>query len=179
MAKMYLQGTEFALSILPNIGSLNSFWARTELSVQNEYVRYSCIDETISREELNEWIVAMFRLLAGAYGKEYNLSFEKAGLAVDLYPHTDNGNEVEREKRRKNDCIMIVRLLMRSQEKKFLGGVYSFMFHREEIEKFATEIRAEYDEVFARNLHGSGQYHFVGVSPRGYRGCNYWYLDPS
>ena len=50
---------------------------------------------------------------------------------------------------------MIVRLLMRSQEKKFLGGVYSFM------------------------LHGSGQYHFVGVSPRGYRGCNYWYLDPS
>ena len=66
---MYLQGTEFALSILPNIGSLNSFWARTELSVQNEYVRYSCIDETISREELNEWIVAMFLLLAGAYGK--------------------------------------------------------------------------------------------------------------
>ena len=33
--------------------------------------------------------------------------------------------------------------------------------------------------MFAQLIHGSGKHVFVGVSPRGYTGCNYWYLDPS
>ena len=35
----------------------------------------------------------------------------------------------------------------------------------------------EFDKIFSHLIHGSGQYRFVGVSPRGFTGCNYWYLD--
>jgi hypothetical protein len=73
---------------------------------------------------------------------------------------------------------MALRLLMRSKDKKrLLGGVYSFLFHREDIEFFSSKLREEFDEVFAQLIPGSGKHVFVGVSPRGYTGCNYWYLD--
>ena len=105
----------------------------------------------------------MHRLLAGAYGKEYSLSFEKAGLAIDLYPYTKDGEEVSREERRQNDCVMMVRLLLRSSDKKqFLDGVYSLLLHREEIEKFAADLRKEFDSIFGELVHGMGKYLFVG-----------------
>ena len=58
-----------------------------------------------------------------------------------------------------------------------MGGVYSLLLHREEIKRFATELRLEFDQVFAKVKEGKGEYLFVGVSPLGYEGCNYWYLD--
>lgn len=179
MAKIDLQGTEFTFSVLPLKFLSKGFWGRTEICVKNEYVSYQEISENISRDELQEWIFSMFRLLAGAYGEEYSLSFEKAGLAIDFYPYTENGNKVSREERRKNDCVMAVRLLMRKADKKsFLGGVYTLMLHRKEIEIFACELQQEFDEIFGKRIHGRGKYLFVWVSPLGYNGCNYWYLDP-
>ena len=75
---------------------------------------------------------------------------------------------------------MAIRLLMRSKDKKRLfGGVYSFLFHREDIEYFSSKLREEFDEAFAHLIPGRGKHLFVGVSPRGYTGCNYWYLDPT
>lgn len=180
MATIDLQGTTFTVSVLPMKLFSKGYWARTEVAIKNEYVTYAEIGENISREELNEWIFAMFRLLAGAYGREYALSFEKAGLAIDLYPHTENGNEVSRQERRDNDCVMAIRVLMRSSDKKqFLGGVYSLLLHRKDIETFATALREEFDAAFAKLLPDKGKYLFVGVSPMGYKGCNYWYLDKS
>ena len=68
---------------------------------------------------------------------------------------------------------------MRSKTKEFLGGVYSLLLHRGDIEKFAKEMREEYDKIFVKRVHGIGKYQFAGVSPLGYKGCNYWYWDAS
>ena len=180
MPKINLQGTELEFSVLPLKLFSNGFWARMKISIKNEFVSYSEISENITRDELEKWIFSMFRLLAGAYGQERSIAFEKAGLAVDLYPYTKDGFETTRLERRENDCVMSLRLLMRSSDKKtLLGGVYSFLFHRQEIEKFACSLREEFNAVFEKLVHGRGKYLFVGVSPLGFSGCNYWYLDES
>ncbi len=180
MPSLEILGTQFTFSILPLKVLSSGRYARVQIGIKNEYIDYAQINEDILREDLEEWIFSMFRLLAGAYGREYNLTFEKTGLAVDLYPYTENGQEVPRAERRKNDCIMLVRLMLRSSNKKtFLGGTQSFLLHRKEIEDFAVALRKEFDESFAKYVHGRGKHLFVGVSPMGYKGCNYWYLDKS
>lgn len=180
MATIDLQGTRFSFSVLPLKPFSNGYYARTEIKIQNEYTDYQEIGETLSRDDLEEWIFSIFRLLAGAYGREYDITFEKAGIAVDLYPYTKDGEEVSREERRQNDCVMALRLLMLSSDKKSrLGGVYSLLFHRKEMEKFAVELREEFYAAFGKLVHGRGKYLFVGVSPLGYKGCNYWYLAPT
>ncbi len=179
MATVEIEGTRFSVSILPVRFLSKGQWVRTEIVVENEFVQYREQGENILCEELEQWLVAMFRLLAGGYAFEYNLAFEKAGLAVDLYPYTKDGEEASRQERRDNDCIVAIRMLMRSRDKKrLLGGVYSLLLHRAEIEKFAETLQAEYDEAYAKKrAKERGRYAFVGVSPRGYRGCCYWYLD--
>ncbi len=177
MAKIILQGTTFEYKVLPLHTFSKIYWARTATSIKNPYVTYDNIGENISIEELESWIVSMFRLLAGAYAKEYTLTFEKAGLAVDFYPPTKEGNELSREERRNGDCVMALRLLMQDGKQGFLGGVYTLLFHRKDIETFASALQKEFDEIFGELVHGMGEYTFVGVSPLGYKGCCYWYLD--
>lgn len=178
MATVNLQGTKFSFTLLPLDIFSNGYWAKTEISFTNEYVRYQNVNTDITRDELEDWIFAMYRLLAGAYGTEYSISFEKAGLMVDLCPHTVDGKKVSREERRQEDCLMLLRFLMRSTDnKRFLDGVHTLVLHRKEIEIFVDELRSSFDKIFARHVHGRGKYQFVGVSPLGYHGCNYWYLD--
>ena len=105
------------------------------------------------------------------------MPFERSGLGVDLYPYTNGLEEVSRQERRENDCVMAIRLLLKGSDGLFLGGVYSFLLHRKEIEKFATELQTEFDEAYSNSLYKEDKYLFVGVSPLGYKGCNYWYLD--
>ena len=178
MPSIDLQGTNFSLRVLPENGNKN--FINVEIEIINEYLSYKHLCSNMTFEEMEEWLFAMSRLLAGAYGKECNLSFEKAGIAVDLYPYTDNGKAVERIERREKDCVMIVRMLLKSSKgKSFLGGIHSFLFHKKEIEVFSGKLREEFDKYYAQRGHGMGKYLFVGVSPQGYKGCNYWYLDPS
>lgn len=179
MPTIDLQGTKFTFSVLPLKLLSTDYKARIEIKIENEYISYSHIEKEIHSQELEEWIFSMFRLLAGAYKREYSLSFENAGLAIDLYPHTENGMEVSREERRKNDCVMAIRLLMRTGKSAFLGGVYTLLLHRKDIASFAEKLRVEYDKIFVKRVHGRGKMLFVGVSPLGYKGCNYWYLDVS
>lgn len=178
MAEVKLQGTKFSFSILPLQFSMEDMYAKVEIALENEYIAYKRVEKRISAEKLEEWIFCIFRLLAGAYKREYTLSFDEAGFAVDFYAYTEEGNEVPREVRRERDCVMAIRLLMRSKEGDFLGGVHSLLLHREEMEVFAKALREEYDKVFVQRVHGIGEYLFVGVSPLGYCGCNYWYFDP-
>lgn len=178
MASIDLQGTSFSFSVqLPKF-SLRENRAKVEVAVKNEWISYKQIEKYISPEGIEEWIFSMFRLLAGAYKREYNLSFEEAGLAFDFYPYTKDGNEVSREERRKRDCVMAIRMLMRSSKRQFLNGVYTLLLHRAEIEEFAKALRLEYDKTFVKRVHGRGECLFAGVSPLGYEGCNYWYFDP-
>lgn len=179
MATIDLQGTEFTFSVLPLKLFSRRHFVKAAISVRNEFIQYSEINKNISRDDLEEWIFCMCRLLAGAYKKEYSLSFVRAGLAIDFYPYTNNGKEATRQERRENDCVMLVRLLMRStKNKQFLGGVNSFIFHRKDVEKFAADLRKEFDAIYAQLVPGSGEFMFVGVSPLGYQGCNYWYYSP-
>jgi len=177
MATVRLNGTEFSFTIQPLKLFQGDFWARAELAVSNEIISYRSIEKKLSAERIEEWIFSMFRLLAGAYKKEYSLSFVEAGLAIDFYAHTENGEAVSREERRRQDCVMAIRMLMRGKNGAFLDGVYTLLLHRKEIAQFAVALRKEYDEIFVKRIHGIGEYTFVGVSPLGYSGCNYWYVD--
>ena len=177
---MDVRGTTFDVSVLPVRGFLRSARAKTEIVVKNEFVNYREVGRTMLKDELENWITAMFRLLAGAYGKPYSLSFDGAGFAVDLVPYTENGGEVSRQKRRENDCVMSISLLMRTRNrKKLLGGVYTVALHRKEIECLATKLKNEYETSYAGFRKKRGKYLFAGVSPLGYVGCEYFYLDPS
>ncbi len=176
MATIEQQGTTFTFSVLPSGLFARGTVAKTEIAVKNAFIDYRHTGEEFAFDELENWIFAMFRLLAGGYGKETNLSFDGTGFAVDLYPYTENGEEVPREERRKRDSVMAVRLLMK-RKKRFLGGVYTLLLHKAEIERFATALRAEFYQVYARFEKKRGQYLLVGVSPQGYTGCNYWYID--
>lgn len=178
MAKVLLQGTEFTFSILPLKFLATGVWARTEISVRNEYVSYQEIGANILRDEVEEWIFCMYRLLAGGYANEYALSFERAGIAVDFYPYGAGNKEVSREERRRNDCKMAIRMLMRSKDKRrFWGGVYTVLLNRAQIKEFADALRLEFDAVFAKYANKRGKILFVGVSPKDCKGCNYWYID--
>ena len=178
MATLDLQGTKLSFRILPS--KKEGGYVETEISVENDYFSYHNQATDFTLDEMQEWIFSMNRLLAGAYGKEYNLSFDKAGIAVDFYPYMEEGRFIERAERREKDCVMMLRLLLKSKNgKAFLGGVHSFLFHKKEIVILAQNLREEFDENYAQRVHGTGKHLFVGVSPQGYKGCNYWYLDPS
>ena len=175
MPTIDVHGTQFTFSIMPD-SLFGGAMAKVNVAVHNAYIQYdTCIK--IVKEELDDLIVSMHRLLAGAYAQEYDIPFEDAGFAVDLYPHEEGSAKLSRTLLRKHDCVAVFRLLMRDKKQTFLGGVYSIMLHREQLKTFADELRKEFDEKFARFIHGRGKFHFIGVSPLGYTGCKYWYFD--
>ena len=176
MPKIKVDGTEFEFSILPCRLFADKFWVRTKISIKNEFVHYEKENEFLTRDEVEKWIFSMFRLLAGAYDKPRSIEFEKAELSFDLVPFAPEGEVITREFLRGNDCIMSVRLVMQTEDEECVGGVYSLLLHREHIREFASGLRVEFDKVFKKYLKGKGKYQFVGVSPFGFEGCNYWYL---
>ncbi len=179
MPTVDLQGTTFTFSLLP-IKKRENFWATTEIAVRNESIEYSDIGQYLSFEEVKKLLTAMSRLLAGGYKREFSLTFERAGLAVDFYAHTEGGMPVSRQERRANDCVAAVRLLLRSKDgKQFFGGVHTLLLHRKEIEIFVGELWKEYDENLLKLERSRGKYAFAEVSPLGYKGCRYQYLDPT
>lgn len=179
MPTIDVQGTQFTFSILPPALLSLGEYAKLQIAVHNEFISYQTIVKNVTREETENLITTLHRFLAGAYAREYNLSFEQAGFAVDLYPYMLGEEEVVRAVRRENDCVTAFRLLMRSKKRQFLGGVYTVLLHREELEKFAADLEVEFENAFRRYGHGRGKFHFVGVSPMGYKGCRYWYFDES
>ncbi len=155
-------------------------WVRIRVSIKNEYTDYCDESRTLLFADFEEWVFGMRRFLAGAYKSEYNLQFENAGLAVDFYPFQKNGVAPTRAELRNSDCVMALRLLMRSADKNtFLGGVYTLLFHRAEIKAFSEKLLTELQENYPKHVHGRGKFVFAGVSPLGFGGCNYWYLDKS
>ncbi len=179
MATVVGQGTELRFILLPPKAGEKG-WATTKITLQNEYISYADEGEYLSVTDVEELGVALSRLLAGAYEREYSLTLDGAGLAVDMYPPMENGRTLSREARREKDCVVAFRLLLRSKDKKkFLDGVHTLLAHRERVEAFVKELREEYRQNYLPLLRGRGKYHFVGVSPRGMEGCNYQYLDES
>lgn len=179
MATVELQGTTFSVDCLP-AKLFWGEWVRIRVSIKNEYTDYCDDSRVLLFEDFEEWVFGMRRFLAGAYKSEHNLQFENAGLAVDFYPYQKNGAEPTRDELRDNDCVMAVRLLMRAADKNaFLGGVYTLLLHRADINVLSKKLLQELEENYPKRVHGRGKFVFVGVSPLGYDGCNYWYLDKS
>ena len=178
MAKIDLQGTTFTLACLPPKPFLQGK-VRLRICVKNDYTDYQD-ERAVLFEDLEEFVFGMRRLLAGAYRSEYNVQFDRSGIAFDFYPYTKDGGETSREERRANDCVVAVRLLMRSADKRrFIGGVYTLLMHRADVESFSSDLWKEMQEIYPKRVHGRGKFVFAGVSPLGYSGCNYWYLDES
>ena len=46
-----------------------------------------------------------------------------------------------------------------------------------QIEEVKYKLQEEFDKVVKKYIQGKGKYSFIGVSPFGFNGCNYWYLD--
>ena len=179
MPTIILQGTKFTCNVCQPKMLFGGGWARLEIGIENDSVKYFDTDVVVVRAELEAWCFEMRRFLAGAYTKERSLLFEGAGFSVDFFVSEDVEKKT-RQQRREEDCIMAVRLLMRSKDKSsYMGGVYTLLLHRAEIEKFSKELYAEFEEKFIKYVHGRGKFAFVGVSPLGAEGCNYWYLDDS
>ena len=74
---------------------------------------------------------------------------------------------------------MAIRILFKGKDGKLLSGVYTLLLHREEIKSFLQGFESELNAHYRVNDPKKGKYLFAGVSPLGYHGCKYWYLDPS
>ena len=176
MATIKQDGTEFTFSVLPPDPNWDGHWVKTRIAVKNEYINYEEISERLTVAETEQFLCLTARLLAGAFGKGYSFFSEKSGFVVDFYPYTEDGEEVDRTRRRQEDCIMAIRTLFKGKEGKFLAGIYTSLFHRAEIKTFLKELTAEFNEAYP-STSTDGKYLFVAVSPLGYRECKYWYLD--
>ena len=182
MPTIQLQGTEFTCGVQTPKNEAEGAWVRLRLSLKNEYLEY---DDTICVliADVEEWLFSMSRLLAGGYAHPYSISFENTGVAVDLYPCIEDmeGRQTRtRAERRESTLAMALRILMRSKSsRRYLGGVYTLLLGREEIAAFVRALRWEFYSVYSAYTAGKGEYTFVGVSPLGYPGCNYWYYDES
>ena len=179
MPTIKLQGTEFSFSVLPPNGDWDGYWVKTKIVVKNEVVNYEEVGERLSFSELEELACLTARLLAGAFSKEYSFSVEKPGFAVDFYPFEKDGEQVDRTRLREEDCVMAIRMLFKDKAGKLLSGVYTLLLHRAEIKEFLQGIQDELNAHYRPLTQTSGKYLFAGVSPLGYRGCKYWYLDPT
>ena len=115
MPTIDVDGTRFTISVLPLPLLSAGEYAKVKLAIHNEFVCYDTIIKNIAKEEIEQLIVALHRFLAGAYGSEYNITLENQGLAVDLYPYTEDGKEMLRSVRRENDCVAAFRFLMRAK----------------------------------------------------------------
>ena len=179
MAIFEQQGTKFTFAVVPPEGAWDGHWVRTKICVENEFIHYTEVSERMSLEEIREWLCLIARFLAGAFPRNPEFVTEKAGFVADFYPYSDNNKELTREQCRKIDCLMALRFLFKNSQGKFVSGIYSFLLHRKELELLLAEFTETLDTYYPITPEKQGEHLFVAVSPLGYRGCKYWYLDPS
>ena len=173
-----LDGTKFTFSVLPLERKADGYRAKTLLAIENEFVSYREESERFLKEDLERLIFGLYRLLAGAYAKTRTVELFGSGFTFELYPYEEGNVEITREKRRQNDCAANLQFLLKSSDgKKFLGGVYAFNLHRKDVKTLADGLREELERAYQGRENKRGRYLFIGVSPKGYKGCNYWYLD--
>lgn len=103
----------------------------------------------VSYREIDRFLISMRRFLAIAYTDAYQMSV--AGVVADFRP---NNKEIV-----------------------FQFDGLPVQIREREIDIISRELRSELDLLIPNNGNAKGKYRFVGVSPRGYRGCYYWYLD--
>ncbi len=104
-----------------------------------------------SYDEVDAFLISVRRFLAGAYNDEATILF--AGVEVVLIP--DN----------KTVCFRFDNATVKMDGR--------------EAGELSLALRSQLERSGVRDESGEEKYRFVGVSPRGNRGCYYWYLDPT
>ncbi|MBQ7373607.1 MAG: hypothetical protein IJW64_03490 [Clostridia bacterium] len=172
-----LEGTKFTFSVLPLDKKADGYRAKTLIEIENEFISYREEGYRFLKEDLERLIFWLYRLLAGAYEKFKSETFD-CRFTVELHPYEEGNMQVTREMRRQNDCVTNLQFLLKSSDgKRFLGGVCAFNLHRKETKTLADGLREELEKAYQGREKRWGRYLFIGVSPKGYKGCNYWYLD--
>ena len=179
MAEITVEGTTFALTLEKKPLLWDGYSAVLRIAVKNEFINYEnkC---RCSLEDVELIYFVLRRLVAGGYRKHVLMRLEGANLALDVDPHVDEGMELTREYLRAQPYTATFSLLLYSHAvANTLGGVFTFILNRDHVTPFADELQKElepYQETISKR---NGKYMFVGVSPQGYKGCNYWYFDPT
>lgn len=180
MPTIEIGSTSFTFSILPPDKKADDDYAKIKIAVQNEFIAYEEVSERFFKSDVERIMFCLNRLLAGAYGKSRDIELLEQAFTLKLVPYTEGGEEVDRKTRRENECSAVFSFLFLSKDKKrFLDGVYLLTLGKQEIKKLASGLWEEYKEAYEKRQKKWGRYLFIGVSPKGYKGCNYWYMDTS
>lgn len=178
MATVTLKGTTFTFAVQEKPKFWDNYTLIVKIAVKNEFVHYET-ERHCNFFDVEDALFCMFRLLAGGYRKEQSLRLEGANAILHFNPDIEEGVELTREYLRSRNSTLAFNLLFYSErERNTLGGVYSFLIPKTALRLFADSIKTElqpYADVISKRR---GKYMFVGVTPQGYKGCNYWYLDP-
>ncbi|MBR2023692.1 MAG: hypothetical protein IJ996_04160 [Clostridia bacterium] len=180
MASVTVRGTTF--SFFPQKKPLlwEGNFLNMKISVENEFIHYENVKNRCSFEEV-EWLcISLHRLIAGGCRTARYFRIEGAHMSVAIDPGIKNAENCSRELLRAADYTVTISMVMYSQNaEKLMDGGYTLVLNREDIIAFASGLRADLAEYENSLSKRHGKYLFVGVSPQGYKGCMYWYFDPT
>ena len=178
MATVTLQGTTFTLSLQEKPKRWDGYTVNVNLSVKNEFIQYQR-ECRCNFADVETMLFGIFRLLAGGFRREFSLRLEGADAIVDFNPDIESGvTELTRTYLRSRNCKAVFSVLFYSAtEKNTLGGVYTIIIPKNALKLFVSALQEEYMPYAEELSKRKGKYMLVGVSPQGYKGCNYWYLD--
>lgn len=178
MATVTVQGTSFTFVLQEKPKHWDGYTLTVNMAVENEFIHYQRVCRC-NFDDIEEMLFCMFRLLAGGYRKEYVLRVEGTNAIVNFNPDIEAGvTELTRTYLRSRNCKAVFNLLFFSAKaKNTLGGVYTIIIPKNALKLFALRLQEEYKPYAEELSKQRGKYMFVGVSPQGYKGCNYWYLD--
>ena len=148
------------------------------IAVHNEFISYENSKHRCDFEEVEQFYFTLRRLIAGGYRSEPCFRIEGANMSVAIGLGVLNPENCSRERLRTANYTVTISLAFVSNLKNEPNGAYTIVLHREEIKSLADGLQADLAEYANARSKRHGKYLLAGVSPQGYKGCNYWYFDP-
>ncbi len=179
MATVNIHGTEFTFAVAEKPKRWDGYSVYVQLTVENEFIHYHS-ERRCDLGDVEGIVYGIYRLLAGGYRHTHEVPLPNMDAVLLFNPDVETGVEdPTREYLRSRDCKLVWNMLFHSaKEKNTLGGVYVLMIAREALSPFVKALEAELEPYTKECAKRKGKYLFVAVSPQGYKGCHYWYLDP-
>ena len=197
---LQLNGTEVEFSILSSSGR---DWVDIRFLVTTDNIRFEKAGAYLTRNELEKFLSVTDFLLKGKIVRKYSLNWKKLGLKIVFVPNAEIGLMCP-EERELATCQMQFEIFTRNKDTGLWNATSVVVrLARVEIEKLLDGLLQEYIVAFGKPqekdkfsyFHNKeteeqpliaetgtaqsdeGAYLYVGVSPRGSVGCNYWYVD--
>ncbi|MBE7068218.1 MAG: hypothetical protein E7381_02845 [Clostridiales bacterium] len=197
---LQLNGTEVEFSILSSSGR---DWVDIRFLVTTDNIRFEKAGAYLTRNELEKFLSVTDFLLKGKIVRKYSLTWKKLGLRIVFVPNAEIGL-MRPEEREHATCQMQFEIFTRNKDTGLWNATSVVVrLARVEIEKLLDGLLQEYTVAVGKPqekdkfsyFHNKeteeqpliaetgtaqsddGAYLYVGVSPRGCVGCNYWYVD--